>query len=61
MAKRYKIDEMLKIDKTIELPKESIDIINILASTVGANTYSKTQFFKRKEILRKRSLRRFQL
>ena len=54
MAKRYKIDEMLKIDKTIELPKESIDIINILASTVGANTYSKTPVFQKKRDFKKK-------
>jgi hypothetical protein len=54
MAKRYKIDEMLKINKTIELPKETIDIINILANTVGANTYSKTPVFQKKRDFKKK-------
>ena len=54
MAKRYKIDEMLKIKKTIELPKETIDIINVLANTVGANTYSKTPVFQKKREFKKK-------
>tara|TARA_A100001011_G_scaffold399797_1_gene510272 strand:- start:1726 stop:2598 length:873 start_codon:yes stop_codon:yes gene_type:complete len=57
MAKRYKIDEMLKIKNPIELPKETIDIINILANTVGANTYSKAPVFqKKKEFKKKESI-----
>ena len=56
MTKRYKIDEMLKINRTIELPKQTIDIINILANTVGANTYSKTPIFQKKRDFKKKDV-----
>ena len=54
MTKRYRIDDMLKINKTVQLPKETIDIINILANTVGANTYSKAPVFQKKKDFRKK-------
>lgn len=45
----YSIDYIKSVEFRIDLPVETLDIINNLAITVGANTYSKTPIFLNKK------------
>ena len=49
MTKRYKIEEMLLVKNTVKLPEETVRLIEELANTVGANTYSKTPVFQKQK------------
>ena len=49
MTKRYKIEEMLLVKNTARLPEETVRLIEELANTVGANTYSKTPVFQKQK------------
>tara|TARA_B100001758_G_C18247972_1_gene524206 strand:- start:76 stop:951 length:876 start_codon:yes stop_codon:yes gene_type:complete len=49
MTKRYKIEEMLLVKNTAKLPEETVRLIEELANTVGANTYSKTPVFQKQK------------
>lgn len=60
-TKVYKIDEIEKISiDNITLPKETIEMIEMLSKTVGATTYSKAPVFaKKKDIKRKEQIAPF--
>ena len=49
MTKRYKIEDMLLVKNTAKLPEETVRLIEELANTVGANTYSKTPVFQKQK------------